>query len=51
MGGREVYIGGTVVSILLSIGLFASGRENTAIFVGLWAPTILQLGQNLVEKE
>jgi len=51
MGAREVYIGGTIVSILLSIGLYAAGRKNEGIFVGLWAPTILQLGQNLVEKE
>lgn len=49
--GKGVYIGGTVLSILISISLFLSGRRNEAIFVGLWAPTIMQLGQTLVEDE
>ena len=40
----SVYYGGVVGSILLSIGLFMSGKRETGIFVGLWAPTILNLG-------
>jgi hypothetical protein len=41
-GGRSVsdvskgiYLGGTLLSILLSLYLFTSGRRETAIFVGL----------------
>jgi len=49
--GKSIYIGGTLFSILLSLVLYASGRRETAIFVGLWAPTILDLGQSLVEEE
>jgi hypothetical protein len=49
--GKGVYVGSTLISILLSLALYASGRRDTAIFVGLWAPTILNLGQSLVEEE
>ena len=42
---------GTVVSILLSLFLFLSGKRETGIFVGLWAPTVLNLGQSLVDEE
>lgn len=40
----SVYIGSVLGSILLSAGLFLSGKRLAAIFVGLWAPTILNLG-------
>lgn len=40
-----------MLSILLSLYLFISGKRETGIFVGLWAPTILQLGQSLIETE
>ncbi len=49
--GRSIYVGGTLLSILLSLALYLGGRRETAIFVGLWAPTILDLGQSLVEEE
>jgi hypothetical protein len=49
--GRGIYVGGTLLSILLSLYLFISGKRETGIFVGLWAPTILQLGQSLIETE
>jgi hypothetical protein len=49
--GKGVYVGATLISILLSLALYASGRRDTAIFVGLWSPTILNLGQSLVEEE
>jgi hypothetical protein len=49
--GRGIYVGGTLLSILLSLYLFVSGKRETGIFVGLWAPTILQLGQSLIETE
>jgi hypothetical protein len=43
--GKSIYVGGTLLSILLSLALYLGGRRETAIFVGLWAPTILDLGQ------
>ena len=49
--GKSIYVGGTLLSILLSLALYLSGKRETAIFVGLWAPTILNLGQSLVEEE
>ena len=50
-GGKGIYVGGTLISILISLALYFSGRRETAIFVGLWAPTILNLGQSLLEEE
>ena len=50
-GGKALYVGGTLVSILISLALYATGRRETAIFVGLWAPTILNLGQTLMEED
>ena len=35
----------------ISLALYFSGRREAAIFVGLWAPTILNLGQTLVEDD
>jgi hypothetical protein len=49
--GKSIYIGGTLLSILISLALYLNGRRETAIFVGLWAPTILDLGQSLLEEE
>lgn len=40
----SVYYGGVFGSIALSLVLFFSGKKHEAIFVGLWAPTILNLG-------
>jgi hypothetical protein len=28
-----------------------SGRREAGIFVGLWAPTVLNLGQSLIDEE
>ncbi len=39
-----VYYGGVLGSILLSLALWFSGKRLAGIFVGLWAPTILNLG-------
>ena len=50
-GGKGVYVGGTLLSILISLALYATGRRESAIFVGLWAPTILNLGQSLLEED
>ncbi len=50
-GGKGLYVGGTLVSILISLALYATGRRESAIFVGLWAPTILNLGQSLLDED
>ena len=50
-GGKGIYVGGTVLSILLSLVLYMTGRREAGIFVGLWAPTILNLGQSLLEED
>jgi hypothetical protein len=49
--GKAIYIGATLISILISITLYRRDRQNLAIFVGLWAPTILNLGQTLVDED
>lgn len=50
-GGKGFYVGGTLVSIVISLLLYVSGRREAGIFVGLWAPTILNLGQTLLEED
>ena len=40
----QTYLGAVVGSIALSLGLRAAGKKEAANFVGLWAPTILNLG-------
>ena len=50
-GGKGIYVGGTLLSILFSLALYATGRRETAIFVGLWAPTILNLVQSLLDED
>ena len=48
---KSIYLGGTLVSILISLFLYLSGKREAGIFVGLWAPTVLNLGQTLFEDE
>ncbi len=48
---KAIYLGGTLLSILISLSLFLSGRRESGIFVGLWAPTVLNLGQSLLEDK
>ena len=48
---KGIYVGGTLISIVISLYLFISGRRESGIFVGLWAPTVLNLGQTLFEDE
>jgi hypothetical protein len=50
-GGKGIYVAGTLVSILISLALYFSGRRESAIFVGLWAPTIMNLGQSLLDDD
>lgn len=48
---KIVYIVATLASILASISIYRQGNRELAVFVGLWAPTILNLGQTLVDEE
>jgi hypothetical protein len=48
--GRGLYLGGTLISILISLFLFVRGKRESGIFVGLWAPTVLQLGETLLKE-
>lgn len=48
---KQIYLVGTLLSILISLFLFVSGRREAGIFVGLWAPTVLNLGQSLIDEE
>jgi hypothetical protein len=48
--GRGLYLGGTLISILISLFLFVRGKRESGIFVGLWAPTVLQLGETLLRE-
>lgn len=48
---KGIYVGGTLISILISLYLYLSGKRETGIFVGLWAPTVLSLGQTLFEED
>ncbi len=36
--------GASLVSIVTAIYMYATGKKETGIFVGLWAPTFLSLG-------
>ena len=49
--GKQVYVGGTVLSVLISLALYLTGRREAGIFVGLWAPTILGLGRALSDED
>ena len=50
-GGKGIYVGGTLLSIMISLALYMTGRREAGIFVGLWAPTILNLGQSLMDED
>jgi hypothetical protein len=49
--GKGIYVGATLISILISLALYFTGKRESAIFVGLWAPTILNLAQSLLEED
>ena len=49
--GKEICVTGTVLSILISLVLYLTGRREAGIFVGLWAPTILLLGERLADED
>lgn len=48
---KEVYVSGAVLSMLVSFVLYLSGRREAGLFVGLWAPTILLLGDLMLEED
>lgn len=49
--GKDIYVAGAVISILISLVLYLTGRRETGIFVGLWAPTILLLGELMADED
>lgn len=51
MDARQVTLVGALISIVFAFVLFLRGNRNEGIFVGLWAPTLLLLGQHLSETE
>ncbi len=44
---RSVYLFGSGVSFVLSVSLWFLGYKEEGIFVGVWVPSILSLG-NLI---
>ena len=36
--------GASIVSIITAIYMYSTGKKDTGIFIGLWAPTFLSLG-------
>ena len=53
-GRNELVLVSSLASIGLAVYLYASGKKDAGIFVGLWAPTILGLGSfvsaNMTER-
>lgn len=41
---NELVLVSSAASIALSVYLYAKGKREAGIFVGLWAPTILGMG-------
>ena len=41
---KGLIYGASLLSIMISIYMFATGKRDTGIFIGLWAPTFLGLG-------
>jgi hypothetical protein len=44
LAGRALILLGAFVSFVLSVSLWFTGNHDQAIFVGLWVPSILALG-------
>jgi hypothetical protein len=42
--GVTLFLAATLVSFLLSIGLWFTDHRDEGMFVGLWVPTILAAG-------
>jgi len=36
--------GASIISIIISVYIYATGKKDLGIFIGLWAPTFLGLG-------
>ena len=48
---RLLILAAALVSFVLSVALFFSGSESQGIFVGLWVPSILSLGNLLLRGD
>ena len=40
----KMFFGGAIASIVLSVIMSAKGDKDKAVWIGLWAPTLLLLG-------
>jgi len=40
----SAWLAGTLGTVAASVGLYLKGKRDASLFVGLWAPTILQFG-------
>jgi hypothetical protein len=50
--GKFIFVLAGTLSFLLSVGLwFLAGDRETAIFVGLWVPSLFSLGALLASPE
>ena len=47
---KRFVISAALLSLAMSVGLFFSGDQVRGVYVGLWVPSILSLG-NLVLKD
>lgn len=47
---RGLILVAVLVSFVLSVSLWFSGRELEGIFVGIWVPSILSLGAFLLPR-
>ncbi len=48
---RALILFAAFVSFVLSVVLWFGGNESEGIFVGLWVPSILSLGNLLIGKD
>ena len=46
--GLALILGAAGLSLVASIGIFLAGHREQGIFIGLWVPSILSLGQLLL---
>jgi hypothetical protein len=45
---KLIFVVASLASLVLSVSLWFSGREQQGIFVGLWVPSILSAGSLLL---
>jgi hypothetical protein len=48
--GRALFCAAAALSLVASVSFWFTGHENEALFVGLWVPSILGLGNLLLHR-